>query len=93
MHAKNGASELLALFDVALTADRMFQKCIFGLAFPNGDSSMIGDISKGFFVNVEGCPEKAAISANSISMEFVAYNRRLQKFTEALGGFGGFAML
>lgn len=57
-------SESLTLFDVALTANRIMQKCVLGVAHSKGGTSMIGDMSKGFFVNVEGYPGSGGVGVN-----------------------------
>ena len=70
VHANNGASQFLTLFDVALTANRIISKCFPGVSDPIGGTSLIGDLSKGFFVNVEGYPESASVFANTTSGDF-----------------------
>ena len=68
VHASEGASQIFTLFDVALTANRIISECFSGVSQPEGGTSLIGDMSKDFFVNVEGCyPESASVFANITS--------------------------
>lgn len=58
---------MLTLFDVALTANRIISECFPGVSHPKGGTSLIGDVSKGFLVNVEGYLESASVSGNTTS--------------------------
>ncbi|KAL9123790.1 MAG: hypothetical protein Q9175_008298 [Cornicularia normoerica] len=68
VHARFGVSQMLTFFDVALTANRIIQKCVAGVVHAKGGTSMVGDVSKGFFVNVEGYLEMGSISADITSV-------------------------
>ncbi|CAF9911594.1 MAG: hypothetical protein ALECFALPRED_007406 [Alectoria fallacina] len=65
--ARRGAWQSLTLFDVALTANRIIQICVSGVAIPKGGGSIIGEVSKGFFVHVEGYLEDSRMAENVTS--------------------------
>ena len=61
-------SQLLTLLGVAVTANRIVNRCIVDTLHPKGGLSLLGDVSKGFHVVVRGCTERESISAKNSSV-------------------------
>lgn len=65
---KRHASQLFALLDVALTADQIIWKCVHDFVTPIGGVSLIGDVSAGFYVILQGYVGPKSISAKNPSV-------------------------
>lgn len=69
VHSRSGVSQSLSFFDVALTANRIIQKCVWGRASSKGGTSLIGDATKTFFVDVGGFLGMGGGSVNVTSVD------------------------
>lgn len=73
VNGKLGETQSLRLFDIALTANRIIAVCNSrGVSHAKGGTSLIGDVMKGFFVNVEGYP----LGDSSVAVNFTSVDPR-----------------
>ena len=67
VHGPRSAEQLLTFFDVTVAADKIVQKCVTNVMFPKGGLVLIGDLSKGFHVILQGHGQSESDSAKNSS--------------------------
>ncbi|CAD6586183.1 MAG: hypothetical protein ASARMPRED_002466 [Alectoria sarmentosa] len=67
VHGPRNADQLLTFLDVAVAADKIVLKCVINVTFPKGGLMLVGDMSKGFHVVLQGHEESESDSAKNSS--------------------------